>query len=93
LIEKDGAAWSAPVLAQNDWSTVKIALTDLKITRSIHIPSPYPGLWNYWRAIPVGRGQAGDHLHVENVERLQLSGDAVVESVRLHFVTAVPHTP
>jgi hypothetical protein len=106
LIEKDGAAWSAPLLAQSEWSTVRIALTDLKISRSIHIPSPYPGLWNYWRAIPVGRGQTGDHIHVENIERLQLSvspnsgprsaedgAGAAVESIRLHFVTAVPHRP
>jgi hypothetical protein len=98
LIEKDGAAWSAPVLAGSDWSTVKVPLGSLRIARSIHIPSPYPGLWNYWRATPAARGQAGDRVHVENLERLQLTvypnnaehsaddgAGAAVESIQLHF--------
>jgi hypothetical protein len=98
LIEKDGAAWSAPVPAVNTWSSVRIPLSALRISRSIHIPSPYPGLWNYWRASPTARGQNGDHVHVENLERVQLtvypnSGEhsaedgtgAAVESIRLHF--------
>jgi hypothetical protein len=102
LIEKDGAAWSAPVLASGAWSTVRIPLSALRISRSIHIPSPYPGLWNYWRASPAARGQNGDHVRVENLERLQLtvypnSGEhsaedgtgAAVESIRLHFATDV----
>lgn len=100
LIEKDGTAWSAQVPAHSDWSTVTIALTDLQISRSIHIPSPYPGLWNYWRAIPVGRGWPGDHIHIEEVERLQLSvapnsgprssddgAGAEIESIRLRFAS------
>jgi hypothetical protein len=98
LIEKDGAAWSVAVMATARWSTVKVPLQTLRISRSIHIPSPYPGLWNYWRASPVGRGSGADHVRIENVERIQLtvypnagehSGDegmgVGVESVRLHF--------
>jgi hypothetical protein len=98
LIEKDGAAWSAAVPAGAAWSSVSIPLGAFHISRSIHIPSPYPGLWNYWRAIPAGRGREGDHVHVENVERLQLTvypntaehstddgSGAAVEAIRLHF--------
>ena len=98
LIEKDGAAWSASLLSGSDWSTVRIPLQALQPARSLHIPSPYPGLWNYWRASPAARGQNGDRIHIENVERLQLtvypnSGEhsgqdgtgAAVESIRLHF--------
>jgi hypothetical protein len=98
LIEKDGAAWSATVTASGAWSTVSIPLSALQTSRSINIPSPYPGLWNYWRAGPAERGRDGDHVHIENVERLQLtvfpntdshSADdgtgAAVESIRLHF--------
>ncbi|MEA3182810.1 MAG: hypothetical protein QOI59_6333 [Gammaproteobacteria bacterium] len=73
LIEKDGTAWSAPVPAGADWSTVKVPLGALRISRSIHIPSPYPGLWNYWRAPAVGRGVGGDHVRIEDVERIQLT--------------------
>lgn len=73
LIEKDGAAWRATVTAKAGWSDVAVPLKDLKISRSILIPSPFPGLWNYWREIPQGRGQAGDHIHAENVERLELT--------------------
>jgi len=98
LIERDGAAWSTSVVAGKSWSTVRVPLENLRIARSIHIPSPFPGLWNYWRESPAGRGGSGDRIHVENLERLQLtvfpnSGDragddakgAAVESILLTF--------
>lgn len=98
LIERDGAAWSTSVVAGKSWSTVRVPLENLRIARSIHIPSPFPGLWNYWRESPAGRGGSGDRIHVENVERLQLtvfpnSGDragddakgVAVESILLTF--------
>ncbi len=98
LIEQDGTAWSAPVLAGSSWSTVTVPLTALHNTRSIHIPSPYPGLWNYWRESAAGRGGPDDHIHVEEIERLQLTvtpnaGDnaadtargAAVESITMSF--------
>jgi hypothetical protein len=96
LIEQDGSAWSISVVATSDWSTVNVPLQTLQLSPSIHIPSPYPGLWDYWRAIPQGRGRDGDRIHPEAVERLQLtvtpnSGEhanddasgAAVESIRL----------
>lgn len=73
LIETDGAAWTASVTANGDWADVAIPLSALHIARSIHIPTPFPGLWNYWRPIPAGRGLAGDHIRLGKVERLQLS--------------------
>jgi hypothetical protein len=101
LIEKDGSAWSTAIAAGGAWATVSIPLSTLQISRSIHIPTPYPGLWNYWRASPAARGRTGDHVHIENVERLQLtvypntaehSSDdgtgAAVESIRLHFASS-----
>ncbi len=98
LIEQDGAAWSATVAAGASWSTVKVPLDQLVISRSIHIPSPYPGLWNYWRDSPSRRGTGADRIRLSDVERLQLSvtpntGDtavddapgAMIESIRLTF--------
>jgi hypothetical protein len=98
LIEQDGAAWSASVVAGGTWSTVTVPLGTLQLSRSIHIPSPYPGLWDYWRDSPARRGAAGDHVHAESIERLQLTvtpdsgataGDdapgVAVESVLLNF--------
>ena len=95
LIERDGAAWGTPVVAGATWSTIRVPLEKLTLSRSIHIPSPFPGLWNYWRDSPADRGGGGDHIHVEDVERLQLTvfpnagdhaGDdakgAAVESIR-----------
>jgi hypothetical protein len=100
LIERDGAAWSASVVAGKSWSTVHVPLENLHISRSIHIPSPFPGLWNYWRESPAGRGGSADHIHVEDLERLQLtvfpnSGDragddakgAAVESILLRYAS------
>jgi hypothetical protein len=98
LIETDGSAWSAPVVAGSAWSTVTVPFADLHLSRSIHIPTPYPGLWDYWRESP--RRRRGDRIHMENVERLQLtvgpnSGDqagddargVAVESIRVRFAS------
>jgi len=98
LIERDGAAWSTSVGAVAHWATVRVPLESFHIARSIHIPSPFPGLWNYWRESPPLRGAGGDHLRAEDLDRLQLtvfpnSGDnagddatgAAVESIRLTF--------
>ena len=98
LIERDGAAWSASVSAVGRWAVVRVPIDQFRISRSIHIPSPFPGLWNYWRDSPALRGAGADHLHVEDLDRLQLtvfpnSGDnarddargAAIESIRLTF--------
>jgi hypothetical protein len=102
LIERDGAAWRTAVVAGAAWSTVRVPLDQLRISRSIHIPSPFPGLWNYWRASPTLRGGNGDHIHIEELERLQLTvfpnsgenrsddaGGASIESIRLTFAQDV----
>ena len=98
LIEKDGTSWSASVAAGSTWASVSVPLSDLHISRSIFIPSPFPGLWDYWRETPEHRGGEGDRIHLENVERLQLTvhrderntvtdnaAGVAVESVWLNF--------
>jgi hypothetical protein len=97
LIETDGAAWSAPVVAGSTWSTVTVRFADIRRSRSIHIPTPYPGLWDYWRESPPRRGGDGDRIHLENAESLQLTvgrddaGDdakgVAVESIRIRFAS------
>jgi hypothetical protein len=98
LVEQEGTAWTTAVVAERTWSNVSVPLDALLISRSIHIPSPYPGLWNYWRMSPADRGGPGDHIHLGDVERLQLTvtpnsaDDAVddakgaeVEAIRVRF--------
>lgn len=98
LIERDGAAWSASVGAVGQWAVVRVPIDGFHLSRSIHIPSPFPGLWNYWRDSPARRGVGADHLHVEDLDRLQLTvfpntGEnarddakgAAIESIRLTF--------
>ena len=98
LIERDGTAWETPATAGSTWSAVRVPLNALRLSRSIHIPSPFPGLWNYWRQASALRGGSDDHVRIENVERLELivypnsgahaSDDAkgaAVESIRLEF--------
>jgi len=72
LVEKDGSSWNIDVPASAQWTEQAVALDELRAGRSILIPSPYPGLWNYWRPTPANRGGALDHVHVANVERLEL---------------------
>jgi hypothetical protein len=96
LIEQDGAAWSASAVAGGAWSVVRLPLDRFMISRSIHIPTPYPGLWNYWRESPPRRGLGDEHVRLADVERLQITvtpnegetaGDdaarVAVESIRL----------
>jgi hypothetical protein len=96
LIEQDGAAWSASAVAGSAWSVVRLPLDRFMISRSIHIPTPYPGLWNYWRESPPRRGLGDEHVRLADVERLQITvtpnegetaGDdaarVAVESIRL----------
>ncbi len=90
LIEKDGSSWNVDVPASAEWSEQTVALADLHAGRSILIPSPYPGLWNYWRPSPANRGGAGDRVHIADVERLELDiernhGGVDVESIWLSF--------
>ena len=98
LIERDGTAWSTPATAGKAWSTIRVPLEALRMSRSIHIPSPFPGLWNYWRQASALRGGRDDRIRIEDVERLELivypnsgthaSDDAkgaAVESIRLEF--------
>jgi len=76
LIEKDGSSWNVDAKADAHWSEVSVPLEELRPGRSILIPSPYPGLWNYWRAAPINRGGVGDRVHVGDVERLELDIEA-----------------
>jgi hypothetical protein len=92
LIEKDGAAWQTTVAANRTWRTVSVPLDKLRIARGILIPSPFPGLWDYWREIPAHRGGPKDSIHLADVERLELTvhrgkgtGNVEVQSVWLGF--------
>ena len=72
-IEAFSATDTDCAVATGAWSTVTVPLSELHSSRSILIPTPYPGLWNYWRVSPVQRGGVGDHIQIEAVERLQLT--------------------
>jgi hypothetical protein len=103
LIEQDGSAWSTEVIARRAWSTISVPVSLLYISRSLHIPSPFPGLWDYWRDSPARRGGPGDHISLPDVERLQLTvarksaadadddaPGAAVESIKLRFAGDQP---
>jgi hypothetical protein len=98
LMEQDGTSWSAPLAVDSSWGVRSILISDLKPTRGVLLPLGFPGTWNYWVEPADGRGVTGDHIRLEDVERLQLSlrrADATraqpgsfgveVESIRLDF--------
>lgn len=69
LIEADGSSWQASMFATADWATARVRLADMTFSRSILIPSPFPGLWNYWRNGPAARaGTMPDWAAIERVE-------------------------
>jgi hypothetical protein len=70
LIERDGSSWHGEAVAGSDWTTVKIPLASLDFSKSILIPTPFPGLWNYWRKGPDAR--SGGKIHPQDIERLEM---------------------
>jgi hypothetical protein len=86
LIEKDGSGWRGTVSAGREWQTVRLPLSSLVFSKSLLIPTPYPGVWDYWRNGPAARAQGP--LRIGDVERLELrsqGGKVEIESVRLDY--------
>ena len=70
LIEKDGSSWLGTLTATSDWQTISLNLEDLKFSPSLLIPTPFPGLWDYWRPAPKDRGSG--KIKPESIERIEL---------------------
>ena len=73
LMENDGTCWSKKIILTTNWNAVKINLSELELNKGAMLPLGYPGRWNYWSTPAQGRGGAGDHMNIANVERLQIS--------------------
>lgn len=73
LVENDGTSWSKKILLQPDWNNIQIPLNELELSKGVMLPLGYPGEWKYWFEPADGRGKAGDHVKMENVEWIQLS--------------------
>lgn len=96
LIEKDGSSWRGQVQAGPQWASVTVPLAALQFAPSILLPTPFPGLWNYWRPAPAARAKS--KIQAENIERIEFrvypnsgantTDDATavaIESVQLRF--------
>jgi hypothetical protein len=86
LIEKDGSGWRGTVTAGKDWQTVHLSLVNLVFSKSLLIPTPYPGLWDYWRNGPAARASGSPRL--DNIERLEFrsrGGKVEIERVSLDY--------
>ena len=80
LVEIDGTGWTTKLDLTDEWKQYTVALDDLKVSRSVKLPHGYPGMWwLYWCDPAEGRGGAGDHVKLGNVERLQFSQRQVVD--------------
>ncbi|NJM35854.1 MAG: hypothetical protein HC850_15475 [Rhodomicrobium sp.] len=87
LVEKDGSSWRSSVSVENRWSESVIPLSELQFSRSIHIPSPYPRLWNYWRS--GAQPRRATEVRPTEIERLELSvrnGEAGGQGVDIQSV-------
>jgi hypothetical protein len=74
LVESDGTSWSGRIATSaGPWSDVVIPLSNLTLSRGVKLPLGFPERWNYWLTPAAGRGGPGDHIRLENVERVQLS--------------------
>ncbi len=73
LVENDGTSWSTKIPVKASWEKVVIPLNDLQVSKGAMLPLGYPGRWAYWFTPAAGRGQSGDHVHIKNVEWVQIS--------------------
>ena len=72
LVESDGTGWRTTISADSAWREYVVPLDSLRPGRSVLLPQPFPGDWNYW-VEPTSRSGPPEGLRLENVERLQLS--------------------
>jgi hypothetical protein len=70
LIEKDGSAWRGRINATGEWRTVSVPLETLEFSRSLILPTAYPGSWNTWREGPEAR--AVGRINPADIERLEV---------------------
>lgn len=73
LVENDGTSWSTIIPLQPAWQQIHVQLDQLKLSKGAMLPLGYPGRWKYWFEPASGRGGSGDHVHLPNVERVQIS--------------------
>jgi len=73
LMEHDGTSWTVSVSLDSVWKEVSLPLGTFQVGRGVLLPEGFPGEWNYWVRAAAGRGGAGDRLHLDRVERLQIS--------------------
>lgn len=83
LIEKDGSSWAGKVVTSDRWQTYEVPLDTLTFSRSMLLPTPFPGLWNYWRTGPADRSST--RIRPDQIERIELrigkdsaEGDAIL---------------
>jgi hypothetical protein len=73
LVEKDGTSWSKKLELNEDWSSIKIPIKELELSKGVMLPLGYPGEWRYWFEPADGRGYTNDQIKIENAEWIQLS--------------------
>jgi hypothetical protein len=73
LVESDGTSWSKKIILSKDWKDIIIPVNELSISKGVKLPQGFPQRWNYWIEPATGRGGPGDHVHMDKVERLQIS--------------------
>lgn len=92
LVEKDGSSWRGAIVATDEWQTISVPLDRMAFSRSTLMPTPFPGLWSYWRTGPESR--ASTRIRPEAIERLELrvnrnAGDTASDTSTTVFVESV----
>ena len=72
LMDKDGSAWSAAVPITEQWSEVRIPLSQFAFAKAAMLPRGWSG-HSYWLETPTNRGGENDRLHIENAESILFS--------------------
>ncbi len=73
LMEADGTSWFRKVILTNGWNEYSIPLNELTVGKGVKLPLGFPERWNYWVEPAKDRGGPKDYLHIDEIERLQVS--------------------
>jgi hypothetical protein len=70
FVEADGSAWGKTINIGTEWQTYTVALNELRSSKSMLLPTPYPGMWAYWRPAPASRQET--RIQPKKIEQLEL---------------------
>ena len=73
LVEADGTTWIKKLELTDRWKEYRISTEEFTAGSGVKLPHAFPEQWDYWMAPATRRGETGDKINLQQVERLLVS--------------------